>query len=216
MFAKLTGVIDTIQNNSVVLDVNGVGYLVAASSRTLGRIGGSGDRTALLIETVIREDAINLFGFADAEEKEWFNLLCTVQGVGAKAALAILAVVSPEELPTVIAAEDKAVINRADGIGPKLATRIVTELKEKAGKMMIGHAATTTARSAGGHEPAALKTGANPSMAANSDAVSALVNLGYGRAEAFSVVTKISRNLETGGEDNVQMLIRESLKELSA
>ncbi|MGM0422678.1 MAG: Holliday junction branch migration protein RuvA [Pseudomonadota bacterium] len=216
MFAKLTGTIDSIHSNSVILDVNGVGYLISASSRTLDRIGSTGDRAGLLIETIVREDAINLFGFADAEEKEWFNLLCTVQGVGAKAALAILAVVSPEELPTVVAAEDKAAISRAEGIGPKLATRIVTELREKAGKMMMGHAASNTARTAGASTaPAGPSPSANPAMAANSDAVSALINLGYGRAEAFTAVTKISRDLGDNAGD-VEILIRESLKELSA
>jgi Holliday junction DNA helicase RuvA len=217
MFAKLTGTIDSIHSNNVILDVNGVGYLISASSRTLDKIGGTGDRAGLLIETIVREDAINLFGFADAEEKEWFNLLCTVQGVGAKAALAILAVVSPEELPTVVAAEDKAAISRADGIGPKLATRIVTELREKAGKMMIGHAASTTARTAGTGTSSGLppNEGGNPVMAANGDAVSALVNLGYGRAEAFTAVTRISRDLGENAGD-VEILIRESLKELSA
>ncbi len=211
MFAKLTGVIDHLSDGTVILDVNGVGYLVQASTRTLGRIGSQGDKSALLIETVVREDQISLYGFCDMVEKEWFNLLCTVQGVGAKAALSILAVVSPEELPTVIAAQDKGVITRADGIGPKLATRIVTELKEKAGKMVVGHAPTAGDNKASG----APSFAANPQVAANGDAISALVNLGYGRAEAFSAVNTASRQLGEGAND-VQVLIRESLKELSA
>ena len=211
MFAKLTGKIDMMQDGKLILDVGGVGYLVSASGRTLGLIGNVGDGASLLIETVVREDQISLYGFADQMEKEWFTLLCSVQGVGAKAALAILAVVPPEELPVVIAAEDKAAITRADGVGPKLGTRIVTELKEKAGKMVIGHAASQTATSAGGSIGA--KVDAAPALAANSDAVSALVNLGYGRSEAFSAVTSVSRKFE--GAD-VQTLITESLKELSA
>lgn len=214
MFAKLTGQIDTISDGRLILDVNGVGYLIQASARTLGRIGTSGDKAGLLIETIVREDQISLFGFADHIEQQWFNLLCTVQGVGAKAALAILAVVDPEELPMVIAAQDKAMVSRADGIGAKLATRIVTELKDKAGKMMTGQGALS-AVSASGTSNAAAKLNKSPLVAANSDAVSALVNLGYGRAEAFSAVTSASRNLGEGAED-VQNLIRESLKELSA
>lgn len=211
MFAKLTGKIDMMQDGKLILDVGGVGYLVSASGRTLGLIGNVGDGASLLIETVVREDQISLYGFADQMEKEWFTLLCSVQGVGAKAALAILAVVPPEELPVVIAAEDKVAITRADGVGPKLGTRIVTELKEKAGKMVIGHAASQTATLAGGS--IGTKVDAAPALAANSDAVSALVNLGYGRSEAFSAVTSVSRKFE--GAD-VQTLITESLKELSA
>ena len=213
MFAKLTGTLDHISDGTVILDVNGVGYLVQASSRTLGRIGQTGDKAGLLIETVVREDQISLYGFADAVEKEWFNLLCTVQGVGAKAALAILAVVPPEELPTAIAAQDKGIITRADGIGPKLATRIVTELKEKAGKMVIGHAHTSGSAAASGN--GASNTPASAQVAANGDAISALVNLGYGRAEAFTAVNTVSRQLGEEAND-VQILIRESLKELSA
>ena len=217
MFAKLTGQIDTLAENRIILDIQGVGYLISASARTLGKIGGVGDQAGLYIETIVREDAINLYGFADAIEKEWFNLLCTVQGVGAKAALAILAVVPPEDLPTVISAEDKALISRAEGIGPKIATRIVTELKEKAGKMMIH--GNNTISSPVGTGAATPSNGSIPpsknTASANSDAVSALVNLGYGRAEAFTAVTAASRKLDQD-ETDVQVLIRESLKELSA
>ncbi len=214
MFAKLTGQIDSISSNSLILDVNGVGYLVQASARTLGRIGNNGDKTSLLIETNVREDQISLFGFADSLEKEWFNLLCTVQGVGAKAALAVLAVIEPEDLPMIITAEDKAMISRADGVGKKIALRIVTELKDKAGKMMTDSVGATSIK-IGASQGGSAQINKSAAVAANSDAVSALVNLGYGRAEAFSAVTSASRNL---GEQNgdVQILIRESLKELSA
>ena len=220
MFAKLTGTIDHIEAGRLILDVNGVGYLVAVSNRTLDKIGSKGDQVGLWIETIVREDQISLFGFADVVEKDWFNLLCTVQGVGAKAALAILAVVSPEDLPVVISAQDKAAITRADGIGPKLATRIVTELKEKAGKMVLGHAASQAAQGSGGGSVSGGggRVQVSSALAANSDAVSALVNLGYGRAEAFSTVTAVSQSMSEG-EDvkvDVQTLIRESLKELSA
>ncbi len=217
MFAKLTGTIDSIQTSHAILDVNGVGYLVAASTRTLGRMGGVGDPTTLLIETVVREDSINLFGFVDAVEQEWFNLLCSVQGVGAKAAQSILAVIPPEELPMVISAEDKAAITRADGVGPKIGARIITELKDKAGKMVIGMAGKAPKADTGSANAAASAIGMQAATAANSDAVSALINLGYGRSEAFATVTHVARAAdEAGTEANVEYLIRESLKELSA
>lgn len=212
MFAKLTGQIDGISDGRLILDVNGVGYLVQASARTLGLIGSNGDKAGLLIETIVREDQISLYGFADALEKEWFNVLCSVQGVGAKAALAILAVIEPEELAMIISAQDKAMVARADGIGPKLATRIVTELKDKAGKMMTTTDSLSIKPGGGSAGAAPVKS---PTVAASGDAISALVNLGYGRAEAFSAVTSASRNLGEGAND-VQSLIRESLKELSA
>lgn len=213
MIAKLTGMIDHTGTNFVVLDVNGVGYLVYASGRTLSRIGSAkGTAASLLIETYVREDQITLYGFADAAEKEWFNILCTVQGVGAKVALGILGAVAVEQLPVVIASQDKAVLRQADGVGEKLALRIVTELKEKAGKMALGQAATQkvqAARGQGGNKAAetTLKSVSN-------DAVSALINLGYGRAEAFGAVTNV---LHTMGDDlPLGDVIRESLRELSA
>ena len=211
MIAKLTGVIGHIGLSDMIIDVNGVGYLVSVSRRTLGCVGQVGDNVSLLIDTIIREDQFSLFGFADASEQTWFRLLCSVQGVGAKAGLSILAVVSPDELPVVIAAQDKDTIRRADGVGPKLATRIVTELKDKAGDLALGASALqnntkpTTAKG---------KAAAQTPISASQDAVSALVNLGYGRAEAFGVVSIMAKQL---GEDVVVGdLIRESLKELSA
>lgn len=215
MIAKLTGVIDSVGSNYVIIDVNGVGYLVYASGRTLARIGSqAGTAVSLLIDTHVREDHITLYGFCDVEEKDWFQVLCTVQGVGAKAGLSILSCVTPEQLPMVIASQDKAAIQRAEGVGPKLATRIVTELKEKAGKMALGSAAQQQAASAQGKK----KTGAETNVAlpqnASNDAVSALINLGYARAEAFGAVSTAARKL--GEEADVQSLIRESLKELSA
>lgn len=212
MIAKLTGVIDSTALSSMILDVNGVGYLVHASSRTLSRIGGKGVNCSLLIETVIREDQFTLYGFADAVEKEWFQILCTVQGVGAKVALAILSAVSPEQLPMVIAAQDKAAIRRADGVGDKLATRIVTELKEKAGKIALGAAATQQAESARGKTGKAALTDIPKSV--SNDAVSALINLGYSRVEAFSAVANVIR--DRGDDAALGDVIRESLKELSA
>ncbi len=213
MIAKLTGVIDSIAEQTVIIDVNGVGYLVQASGRTLSRIGTRGSNVSLLIDTVVREDAFLLYGFADAAEKEWFQILCTVQGVGAKVALAILSAVPPEQLPMVIAAQDKTALRRADGVGDKLAVRIVTELKDKAGKLALGAAATQQAATAGKGKAGAPVAVELPRTASN-DAVSALINLGYGRAEAFSAVAKV---VAQRGEDTaLSDLIRESLKELSA
>lgn len=213
MIAKLTGVIDSVALSSAIIDVNGVGYLVHASSRTLSRIGSQkGTSVSLLIETIIREDQFTLYGFADAAEKEWFQILCTVQGVGAKVAQSILTAVSPEQLPLVIASQDKAVLKQADGVGEKLAVRIVTELKEKAGKMALGAAASQKA------DVSKVAKGRGPLVdipkSVSNDAVSALINLGYGRSEAFGAVSNIVR--ERGEDVALGDLIRESLKELSA
>jgi Holliday junction DNA helicase RuvA len=215
MIAKLTGVIDSVGLNYVIIDVNGVGYLVYASSRTLARIGAArGTPVSLMIETIVREDQITLYGFADAAEKEWFQILCTVQGVGAKVAQIILGTVSVEQLPVVIAAQDKAALRRAEGVGDKLATRIVTELKEKAGKMALGAAAQQKADKARSASGAKVLPVLDVPKTVSNDAVSALINLGYGRAEAFGAVANVLRDKW----DDIALgdLIRESLKELSA
>jgi len=216
MIAKLTGIIDSVGLNYVIVDVNGVGYLVYASSRTLSRIGSArGTPVSLLIETIVREDQITLYGFADAAEKDWFQILCTVQGVGAKVAQVILGTVPVEQLPLVIAAQDKAALRRADGVGDKLALRIVTELKEKAGKMALGAAAQQKAGKA--QTASGAKTSAavvDVPQTVSNDAVSALINLGYGRAEAFGAVANVIR--DKGDAIALGDLIRESLKELSA
>lgn len=212
MIAKLTGLIDSVGTNHVVVDVNGVGYLVYASARTLSRIGSTkGTPVSLLIETHVREDQITLYGFSDAAEKEWFGILCTVQGVGAKVAQSILSAVSPEQLPVVIASQDKAVLRQADGVGEKLAVRIVTELKEKAGKMALGQVATQKVQAARGQTDKAAPA---IEKSASNDAVSALINLGYGRAEAFGAVANVTRLM--GDDMELGDLIRESLRELSA
>ncbi len=209
MIAKLTGIIDSVGSNYAIIDVNGIGYMVYASARTLSKIGSEkGTNVGLLIETYVREDQITLFGFADTDEKEWFNLLFSVQGVGAKMALNLLSAIPAEQLPLVIASEDKAAIRQADGVGPKLAARIITELKDKAGKMALGAVATQNAAKAKkGEVPPIVITVSN-------DAISALINLGYGRAEAFSTVSDIVGKM--GEETPVGEIIRESLKELSA
>jgi holliday junction DNA helicase RuvA len=203
MIAKLSGILDNIGPEGAVIDVHGVGYLVFASTRTLGQLPPSGGPARLLIETHVREDHIHLYGFADAAERDWFRLLTTVQGVGAKVALAILSAVLPDELTLAIVAQDRTTLARADGVGPKLAARIVNELKDKVGSLAL--AATNAAA------PVAAQAASEPG--ATGDAVSALVNLGYRRAEAFGAVAAASRRL--GGEAKVDALIRAGLQELA-
>jgi Holliday junction DNA helicase RuvA len=201
MIAKLTGVLDHTGPEGAVIDVGGVGYLVFASTRTLGQLPPPGDATRLLIETHVREDHIHLYGFIDAAERDWFRLLTTVQGVGARVALAILSAVAPGDLTLAIVAQDRAMLARADGVGPKLAARIVNELRDKVGGLAL--AATNAAAPA----PATNEPGVT------GDAVSALVNLGYRRAEAFGAVAAASRRL--GGDAKVDALIRAGLQELA-
>ncbi len=210
MIGKLTGLIDTITEGYLLLDVNGVGYVINASGRTLSRIGSKGDPASLLIDTNVREDAITLYGFADASEQQWFRLLTSVQGVGAKAGMAILSVCPPERVGLAIAAQDKAALTQADGVGPKLATRILSELKDKAANMDISLAA-----SHGGapvSTPASQATSAPENAGLEQDAISALINLGYARSDAYTAVHKASSE----ANDNLQTLIRLALKELSA
>jgi Holliday junction DNA helicase RuvA len=196
MIAMLAGVVDQRGADNLVLDVNGVGYLVFASARTLGRVPGRGEPLKLLIETHVREDHIHLYGFADEAERGWFRLLTTVQGVGARLALALLSVLAPDALATAIMAQDKAALTRADGVGQKLATRIASELKDKVGGIALGPAATTPA-----------------TPAAASDAVSALVNLGYSRSDAFAAVAQATQRL--GAQAKIDALIRAGLQELA-
>jgi holliday junction DNA helicase RuvA len=202
MIAKLTGILDHIGPEGAVIDVHGVGYLVFASTRTLGQLPPSGGPARLLIETHVREDHIHLYGFADIAERDWFRLLTTVQGVGAKVALAILSAVAPDELTLAIISQDRTTLARADGVGPKLAARIVNELKDKVGGLAL---AATNAAAPAQH--------AVNDPGPTGDAVSALVNLGYRRAEAFGAVAAVSRRL--GGEAKVDALIRAGLQELA-
>jgi Holliday junction DNA helicase RuvA len=197
MIALLTGIVEQAAADGVVVDVNGVGYLVFASARTLARVPGRGEPLRLLVETHVREDHIHLYGFADEAERAWFRLLTTVQGVGAKLALAILGVLAPDALVTAIMAQDKAALARADGVGPKLAQRIANELRDKVGGVALG--------------PAAAGAPAPPTGAAV-DAVSALVNLGYSRSDAFGAVHAAATRL--GGEAKIDALIRAGLQEL--
>ena len=202
MIAKLTGVLDSTATDSLVIDVGGVGYLVFCSGRTLGRYGSAGASITLLIETHVREDYIHLYGFADAAERNCFRLLTTVQGVGSRMALALLTVLSPDELMQAIVAKDKTSLTRASGVGPKLAGRIVSELADKVVGMAL--------------EPALAAAVSAPAGAAGpvADAVSALVNLGYRRAEAFGAVAQAAQRL--GPDAGIDALIRAGLKELSA
>jgi Holliday junction DNA helicase RuvA len=202
MIAKLTGILDHIGPEGAVIDVGGVGYLAFCSTRTLGQLPPPGGAAKLLIETHVREDHIHLYGFFDTAERDWFRLLTTVQGVGARLALAILSAVAPNELTLAIVAQDKAMLARADGVGPRLAARIVNELRDKVGGLAL--AATNAAVPA---PQAASDPGAT------GDAVSALVNLGYRRAEAFGAVAAASRRL--GADAKVDALIRAGLQELA-
>lgn len=210
MIGKLSGIIDSFSSGSLILDVQGVGYLVNASQRTLGKIGQKGEPASLFIETAVREDAITLYGFADAVEQEWFKLLTSVQGVGAKAGLAILSTCPPEKVGLAIAAQDKAMLTQADGVGPKLATRILTELKDKAANMDLSPVSVDGSVDVSGKKP--LTDG---KQGVDQDAVSALVNLGYARADAYSAVVRAKDSLKGGANDNLGDLIRVALKELS-
>jgi Holliday junction DNA helicase RuvA len=198
MIAMLAGVVEQAVAEGVVVDVNGVGYLVFASARTLARVPARGEPLKLLVETHVREDHIHLYGFADEAERAWFRLLTTVQGVGAKLALAVLGVLGPDALVSAIMAQDKAALTRADGVGPKLAQRIANELKDKVGGIALGPAAAVGAAAA-------------PKGAA-ADAVSALVNLGYSRSDAFGAVHEAAKRL--GGEAKIDALIRAGLQAL--
>lgn len=207
MIGKLTGTIDSFGENFVLLNVQGVGYHVFASARTLQRIGQTGDGASLLIDTHVREDHIHLYGFADASEQRWFRLLTSVQGVGAKVGMAILGSIPAEQLSVAIASQDKAVITQADGVGPKLAVRILTELKDKVGQIDMAAVAKSATKSSGKKEE-----GGN----LQHDAVSALVNLGYQRSEAFTAVAQVIQKSNDNDKNNLQTVIRLALKEISA
>ncbi|MCK5284183.1 MAG: Holliday junction branch migration protein RuvA [Alphaproteobacteria bacterium] len=204
MIGKLSGIIDSFDSSYLILDVSGVGYLIYTSNRTLSRIGQPGDAASLLIDTHVREDHIHLFGFADIAEQQWFRLLTSVQGVGAKVGLAILGVCPAEKLALIIASQDKAAIMQADGVGAKLGVRILTELKDKAGKIDLGISQVNT----GKHEKIINEA---QEQSFDQDAVSALINLGYARSEAYQAVMNAKKN----ANDNLQDIIRFALKELS-
>jgi Holliday junction DNA helicase RuvA len=203
MIGKLKGIIDSYGEDSIILDVNGVGYLVHCSARTLQALPARGEAVTLAIETQVREDLIRLYGFQSDVEREWFRLLQTVQGVGAKVALAVLGTLKPSDLATAIAMRDKAMVARTPGVGPKVAERIVTELKDKA-------PAYTDVDPALVRLSGALDEKRAPRPVA--DAVSALVNLGYGQPQAAAAIAVAARSAGEGAE--AKTLIRLGLKEL--
>ncbi|WP_342360829.1 Holliday junction branch migration protein RuvA [Terrarubrum flagellatum] len=204
MIGKLKGLIDSYGDDFVIVDVQGVGYVVFCSSRTLQNLPKPGEAVALAIETQVREDAIRLFGFRSDAERDWFRLLQTVQGVGAKVALAILSTLDSGALATAIGTQDKAAVARASGVGPKLAQRIVAELKDKA--PAFGSVDAAVVRLAG-------DVGDKRAPSNVQDAVSALVNLGYGSPQAAAA---IAASLKTLGEAaETTSLIRQGLKELA-
>jgi len=201
LIAKLKGVVESVDDGGAVIDVNGVGYLVSASSRTLRDLV-VGQPATVLVETIVREDAIALYGFLETAERDWFRILTTVQGVGARVALSILSTLSPDEIARAIAAGDKASLSRPAGVGPKLAARLATELKDKAAAFGV---APASARAAA----AAPVSGGS----INEDAVSALVNLGYRRVEAFGAVARVTQRLGDGAQ--LDAVIRAGLQELA-
>ena len=204
MIGKLKGTIDSYGEDYIILDVHGVGYLVHCSAKTLTALPSIGEAAVLSIETHVREDLIRLYGFRTDQEREWFRLLQTVQGVGAKVALAILSALEPGALATALGTGDKAMIGRAPGVGPKLAQRIVTELKDKAPAF-------------GAVDPAVVKlsdaVAEKTAPAPVSDAVSALINLGYQQAQASAAVAAAVR--VAGDTASSPQLIRLALKEMA-
>ena len=204
MIGKLKGVIDSYGEDFVIIDVHGVGYQVYCSTRTLQELPRAGEAATLSIETYVREDQIRLFGFHGDIEREWFRLLQTVQGVGAKVALNVLGTLKPSDLASAIETRDKAMVARTPGVGPKVAERIVTELKDKA--PAYAHIDPALAQLSG-----ALDEKRAPRPVA--DAVSALVNLGYGQPQAAAAIAAATRNAGEGAE--VKTLIRLGLKELA-
>lgn len=204
MIAKLSGIMDSAGQDYLILDVNGVGYQVFASGRTLSRVQ-KGEPVSLLIDTHVREDHIHLYGFMDKTEQEWFRLLTSVQGVGAKVGMAILSTCPVDRLGFAIASGDAAFVRQADGVGPKLATRIVTELKDKAAKIDLA----PPQKSAG--KTVKIMEQVHPANV-ESDAVSALVNLGYGRADAYSAVLQVRDR----ANDNLSEILKLALKELGS
>ncbi|MCA0302632.1 MAG: Holliday junction branch migration protein RuvA [Proteobacteria bacterium] len=204
MIARLKGIVDSVDTDSAVIDVNGVGYLVSASARTLRDLV-VGQPVGMLVETIVREDAIALYGFLETAERDWFRILTTVQGVGARVALSILSTLSPDEIARAIAAADRATLSRPPGVGPKLAARLATELKDKAAAFGIAPAPVTA-------KPGDAAVAA-PAGSVNEDAVSALVNLGYKRVEAFGAVARVTQRLGEGAA--LDAVIRAGLQELS-
>lgn len=199
MIAQLSGQIVEQNTNQLILDVHGVGYLITVSSLTLSQIRALSGTISLLIEMIVREDSLTLYGFYTSEEKFAFTLLQSVQGVGAKAAISILSVLTPDSLKQAILSSDKAMVSRADGVGPKLAQRIVNELAEKVGKLPTSLGNTVVSPEGAGQS------------AISQDAISALVNLGYSQSEAWAAVQRASTKSDT---DELGQLLNLALKEV--
>lgn len=202
MIAQLSGQIVEQNTNQLILDVHGVGYLVTVSSSTLSQIRELSGTISLLIEMIVREDSLTLYGFYTSEEKSAFTVLQSVQGVGAKAAISILSVLTPDSLKQAILSSDKAMVSRADGVGPKLAQRIVNELAEKVGKLPT---------SLGNTENMGVSPAGAGQSAISQDAISALVNLGYSQSEAWAAVQRASAKSDT---DELGQLLNLALKEV--
>lgn len=204
MISKLKGLMDEFGDDHVVVDVGGVGYQAFCSTRTLAQLPPKGEAATVWIETVVREDLIRLYGFSSPAEREWFRLLMTVQGVGAKLALAIQSTLKAADLASAIALQDRGQISRAPGVGPKLAQRIVSELKDKAPGF-------------GAVDPIAARLSADAAEkrtpGAVADAMSALVNLGYAQAQASAAIATALRAAGDGAA--TETLIRLGLKELA-
>ena len=200
MIARLRGTVATLQEEAAVIDVGGVGYLVALAPSTLAGLPAVGTAVELHTELVVREDGMTLYGFLDPADRVWFRLLQTVQGVGARVALSILGVLRPPQLTAAIASGDKAALSRASGVGARLAARILAELRDRVAGLPVSRAV----------EPGSIGTAV---LAPGDDALSALINLGYGRADAYTAVARVRARL--GEETPIDRLIRESLKELA-
>ena len=211
MIGKLTGRVDEVAEDHLILDVSGVGYLVFASGKTLAALPEKGGTVSLLTETHVREDHIHLYGFATVAERVWFRTLTTVQGVGVKMAMAILSALSPEQILTAIAAQDKKALTVVSGVGPKLAERLVIELKSQAVK--LGAAGFSIPAAHAGAASAKLSKTNAPTRSVVEDALSALVHLGYSRSDAFTVVMRLQQEAP---EATLDSLIRNSLRELAA
>ncbi|MCQ0990246.1 Holliday junction branch migration protein RuvA [Jiella marina] len=205
MIGKLKGTIDEIGEDHVVVDVHGVGYVAFCGAKTLAALGGAGEAVILFIETIVREDMIRLYGFSSAAERDWFRLLQTVQGVGSKVALAVIGTLSPGDLANAVALQDKAMVARSPGVGPKVAARIVAELKDRAPAFSGADA----------EESFGLKRdiGGGTASAPIADAVSALTNLGYARDQAANAVAAAVK--EAGADADSAKLIRLGLKKLA-
>jgi holliday junction DNA helicase RuvA len=201
MIARLHGTLDGLDQDHAVIDVGGVGYLVACSTRTLAALPRPGEAVDLLIETQVRPESIMLYGFPTAAERSWFRLLQTVQGVGARVALSVLSVLGPDELARAVIAQDKAALGRASGVGPRLAGRIASELKDRLTELPV---------LSGAPAPGPVEVTLGGPAA---DAVSALVHLGYGRSEAHAAVAKAAAAL--GDAAPVEALIRTGLQDLA-